>query len=452
MSKKSFLVAIVVIIIMASTLFIAISSAFLQTPPTHQYNETTMATPGYVKPDVLIQAVDSGAYQAVNASDGKVINSSADASITINSQIQDNNCIALAAGTYVLTSTITKHANNVTIEGQGSSSVIFLSAPDFSAFTLSNAADWTIKSLAVNAGSENKSSGFYLFNCQNITIANCGVSNSYYSGITTLRSSNIEIDGNTVQNSAAGFGIAVWNTTQSTIANNRVDSTYWSGITVSDGSNYNVIFGNSVSRSGQNGALGDGIEIGSTEQSAATVGNLVSNNTCHDNVVDGISIAQSSLTVVSGNDVFNNGAAGIALETNSKWTQVIGNYVFNNSGVFLQGGGISASGAGTEHTTIKGNVVFNNQQNGIFLLENSSNSLISGNQVFDNSQKAPKVYDGIAIYSSNNRIENNTCFDDQSTITQRYGINTAEGFTNNTIVGNVFSSLQKNAMPNRLFS
>ncbi len=207
-----------------------------------------------------------------------------------------------------------------------------------------------------------------------------------------------------------------------------------------------------VSRSGQNGTLGDGIEIGSTAQSAATVGNLVSNNTCHDNVVDGISIAQSNLTVVSGNDVFNNGAAGIALETNSKWTQVIGNYVFNNSGHLSARRRNISFRRWNRATTIKDNVVFTNQQNGIFLLENSSNSLVIGNQVFDNGQKTPNVYDGIAIYSSNNRIENNTCFDDQSTITQRYGINTAEGFTNNTIIGNVFSSLQKNAMPNRLFS
>ena len=387
----------------------------------------------------LVQTDSLGEYQAINKTDGTIISSSANASYLINSLINDDSHIVLGAGTFALTNTITKQANKVSIEGQGTNTVLLISSSAISAFTISGVNGWAIRNLQINAALENKTSGIYVSKSQNILIENCEISNTYYNGITTLYSSNITIDNNSINASRYGFGIAVWNTTESVITDNKVDLTYWSGITVSDGSNYNMIGNNVVSGSGQMGTLGDGIEIGATLHSGGTVGNLVFNNTCHDNVVDGISVAQSNGTVVSGNFVFNNGAAGIGIESNSAETQIVGNLVFNNSAIFRQGAGIAVMGPLTRDTIISSNSVFGNWEEGIFLFKNSTNTVVASNVVYDNGQKSAGSYDGVCIASSNNTINGNRCFDDQAVRTQRFGVNEESGYLNNVLNGNVFS-------------
>ena len=362
--------------------------------------EGSAATPNLSSQETIVRALDFDGttflvqpdgfdgYQAINKTDDTIIFSSANASYTINSLINNDSHIVLGAGIFALTNTITKQANNVFIEGQGTNTVLLISSSAISAFTVSGVNGWSIRNLQINVELGNKTSGIYVTKSQNILIENCEISNTYYNGITTLYSSNITIDNNSINAARYGFGIAVWNTTESSITNNKVDLTYWSGITVSDGSNYNRIGNNFVSRSGQMGTLGDGIEIGATLQSGGTVGNFVFNNTCHDNVVDGISVAQSNGTVVSGNFVFNNGAAGIGVESNSAETQIIGNSVVNNSAIFREGAGIAVMGPLTRGTVISSNSVFGNWEDGIFLFKNSTNTLIDSNVVYDNGKKS----------------------------------------------------------------
>jgi len=386
----------------------------------------------------LVQTDGLGEYQAINKTDGSIIFSSANASYMINSLINDDSRIILGAGIFALTKTIIKQANNVFIEGQGTNTVLLISNSDISAFTVSGVIGWSISNLQIDDALGNRTSGIYVTKSQNILIENCEISNTYYSGITTLYSSNITIDNNSINAARYGFGIAVWNTTKSSITNNKVDLTYWSGITISDGSNYNIIGKNFVSRSGQMGTLGDGIEIGATLPSGGTVGNFVFNNTCHDNVVDGISVAQSKGTVVSGNFVFNNGAAGIGVESNSGETQIVGNSVFNNSAIFREGAGIAVTDLLTRGTIISSNSVFRNWENGIFLFKNSTNTVVVSNVVYDNGQKSAGNYDGVCIASSNNTINGNRCFDDQAVRTQRFGVNEESGYLNNVLNGNIF--------------
>ncbi len=413
--------------------------------------EGSAATPNLSSQETIVRALDFDGttflvqpdgfdgYQAINKTDDTIIFSSTNVSYTINSLINNDSHIVLGAGIFALTNTITKQANNVFIEGQGTDTVLLISSSAISAFTVSGVNGWSIRNLQINVELGNKTSGIYVTKSQNILIENCEISNTYYNGITTLYSSNITIDNNSINAARYGFGIAVWNTTESSITNNKVDLTYWSGITVSDGSNYNRIGNNFVSRSGQMGTLGDGIEIGATLQSGGTVGNFVFNNTCHDNVVDGISVAQSNGTVVSGNFVFNNGAAGIGVESNSAETQIIGNSVVNNSAIFREGAGIAVMGSLTRGTVISSNSVFRNWEDGIFLFKNSTNTLIDSNVVYDNGKKSACNFDGICIASSNNTINNNRCFDDQAIGTQRFGVNEESGFLNNVLNGNIFS-------------
>jgi parallel beta-helix repeat protein len=436
--KAIFAIASIVltIVVLTPTLISVKGSA---ATPNLRSQETIIRAPDFDGTTFLVQTDGLGEYQAINKTDGTIIFSSANASYTINSLINDDSHIVLGAGIFALTNTITKQANNVSIEGQGTNTVLLISNSAISAFTVSGVNGWSIRNLQINDALRNRTSGIYATKSQNILIENCEISNTYYNGITTLYSSNITIDNNSINAARYGFGIAVWNTTKSTITNNKVDLTYWSGITISDGSNYNVIRDNVVSRSGQMGTLGDGIEIGATLQSGGTVGNLVFNNTCHDNVVDGISVAQSNGTVVSGNIVFNNGAAGIGVESNSEETQIVGNSVFNNSAIFRDGAGIAVIDPLTRGTIISSNSVFGNCENGIFLFKNSTNTLVVSNVVYDNGQKSTGNYDGICIASSNNTINTNRCFDDQAVRTQRFGVNEERGYLNNVLNGNIFS-------------
>ena len=273
-------------------------------------------------------------------------------------------------------------------------------------------------------------------------LSDCHIINTYTTAIRLLISTNCTVNDNSIYNTLYDHGILVWGTTNSSMTNNKVDLTHYSGISVSDDANYNVIEGNILSRSGQMGSLGDGIEIGSTPQSGSTVGNIVSNNICHDCVMDGISVAQSNLTVVSGNSVFNNGVQGISIESNCTGTQVTSNSVYNNSALSKVGaGGIIVLGESTSGTTISFNEVYGNWQNGIFLIQGATSTVVRNNRVYDNGQKTANTCDGILIATSNCLIKNNTCFDDQHVKTQRYGINAEDGYSNNTIIGNVLSKI-----------
>ncbi len=424
------------IVVMIPTLISVEGSA---ATPNLSSQETIMRALDFDGTTFVVQTDGLGGYQAINKTDNTKIFSSANASYTINSLINNDSHIVLGEGIFALTNTITKQANNVFIEGQGTNTVLLISSSAISAFTVSGVNGWSIRNLQINDALGNRTSGIYVTKSQNILIENCEISNTYYNGIATLYSSNITIDNNSISAARYGFGIAVWNTTKSSITNNKVDLTYWSGITVSDESNYNMIGNNFVSRSGQMGTLGDGIEIGATLQSGGTFGNFVFNNTCHDNVVDGISVAQSNGTVVYGNFVFNNGAAGIGVESNSAETQIIGNSVFNNSAIFREGAGIAVMGPLTRGTVISSNSVFRNWEDGIFLFKNSTSTLVASNVVYDNGKKSAGNFDGICIASSNNTINNNRCFDDQAIGTQRFGVNEESGFLNNVLNGNIFS-------------
>lgn len=448
MKNKTAIVALAISIIIVSSLFIALRTASSQTasPQTSliiQPNGTAANPSCYLKPDCLIQTDGSGLYEAVNATNGQVISSSTDASSIINSEITDNICIGFGTGTFFLSSAITKQADNVTIEGQGGKTLFQVaSATNINAFDLNDVHGWIIANLTIggDGGSQNLSSGISFTNSEGIFVDGCSISDTCSNAISFISSRNCTADNNVIFNSLRAFGIFVWNTSYSSVTDNTVDFTYYSGITVSNGANYNLIKGNVVSRSGQMGSLGDGIEIGSTPQSGGTVGNIVSNNTCHDCVMDGISVAQSNFTVVSGNSVFNNDVQGISIESNDTGTLVTGNSVFNNSALSSVGaGGIIVLGASTSATTISSNTVYGNWQNGVFLIQGATGTVVLNNTVYNNNQKAADACDGILVATSNCLIQNNRCFDDQSVKTQIYGVYEEGGYTNNTFIGNAVS-------------
>ena len=381
----------------------------------------------------LIRTLDSEVYQAINGTDGSIVLSSADVGNIANSLVSDNVRIVFDSGTFILKQPISKLANNVIIEGQGEGTLLQVADKGTDTFTLSNVNSWLIQNLKINQSN----TGIHATNCSNLRIVNNVINNSYGNAITILKSTYCTVVNNIIYNSINGFAIQFWNTSNSKIVNNTADFTYWSVITVSDGSNYNVVDRNMVSRGGQNGTLGDGIEIGSNPHSLSVIGNVVTNNTAFNNVIDGVSVAQTKNTFVYGNFIYDNLVQGISVEGNNTEAQILSNIVFNNSIASKVGaGGIIVVGNCSLETSVISNVVFNNYQYGILVAEGANNTTISNNKAYNNGQKTVNVFDGIRIATSNNYIERNTCFDDQINKTQRYGITECNGYFNNIFVSN----------------
>jgi parallel beta-helix repeat protein len=207
----------------------------------------------------LVQNDGLGNYQAINQTDGSIISSSRNAGYLINSVISDDTRVVLELGTFVLECPITSHANNVIIEGQGYGTILKVAVPDLTAFRLIGVNDWVIRDLLID-GSKN---GVDASSCNYITVNGTQITNTRFDAIGVFNCQNCIVSNNIIFNCSEGFAIHVWNTTDSKILNNKADFTYWSVIAVSDGSNNNLVQGNIASRGGQNGTLGDGIEIGS---------------------------------------------------------------------------------------------------------------------------------------------------------------------------------------------
>jgi parallel beta-helix repeat protein len=385
----------------------------------------------------LIQTTDSDHYQAINETNGSIVSASSNASYLINSMIEDNVCIILGLGTFILTSPITKQADNVTIEGQGEETHLKTATLNsVNVFELKSVFGWAIDNLCIDGSN----SAIFCVDSADINVENDYINNSRYNAIELFSSSNCVVANNMIFNSSKGFAIQFWNTSNSQIINNVADFTYWSVIAVSDGSSYNRIVGNLVSRGGQNGTLGDGIEIGSGPQSVDVIGNVVTNNTAYNNVIDGISVSQTRNTEVYSNNVYGNGVQGISLENSNIGTQIISNSIFNNSATSKVGAaGILINGPNIVGTTVISNSIHDNWKYGIFVIQGSQNTTISHNTVYNNGQKMPNEYYGIYIATSNNLVESNACFDNQQYTTQKYGIGLDGGYTNNLFVGNVFS-------------
>jgi len=184
---------------------------------------------------------------------------------------------------------------------------------------------------------------------------------------------------------------------------------------------------------------------------------IFSGNTCDDNSISGIYVDWNAFGVdVSANANQGNG--------NSTGGGGGGDYVVNGQ----------ADGApyfGNGYTQVVGNTSYNSQEHGIFVtysknVKVSNNQVsfaqwrgisgtsivhcqITGNTCVNNGQKTANTYEGIQLNelglgmsTTDNVIENNTCYDDQGTKTQKAGLvvtNIAYNniIRNNHLVGNL---------------
>lgn len=164
---------------------------------------------------------------------------------------------------------------------------------------------------------------------------------------------------------------------------------------------------------------GDGIRVNGTDEIE------IQNGTIKLNGGNGITCANNSC-LVQGNEVSDNLGHGIEM------SGVSGNAI--NNVVYLNGlSGIHVTRQ--PYMKVLNNIIKTNMQHGI--LVDTSDAMISGNSVFENSQQTPNTYDEIYAPHERVNITNNT-IDGKSH--SRYGINFGAAWavgnvsTNNTII------------------
>ena len=166
--------------------------------------------------------------------------------------------------------------------------------------------------------------------------------------------------------------------------------------------------------------------------------NTITDNECFDNTEDGIILdSGANYNIVSGNDCHNNSVCGIMVEyyasTANLYNLITNNYCHDNDkdGIMIYK---------SDANIVSDNFLYNNGYSGIILLDTADNNVVTGNLAINNGWDAAAPYgrDGITVHtnSDNNLINDNKCYDDQSTKTQQYGVNIVSSTCDNNIIRN----------------
>lgn len=228
---------------------------------------------------------------------------------------------------------------------------------------------------------------------------------------------SISISGNVVRN-ATNNAIEVRYGQWVTISANVCNASYGRGIYVVNSNTIDVT-GNVV--------VGGTTGISIFNVSGSTfVGNSISYG------VTGFSALNVQLSSIACNLVFNGTGNGILISS-SKLLGIKENTIFNQTqhGIFLDAQ-IDA------FINVYGNNVYNNGLAGIEIMDTLSNSTIAGNVVLDNGRRLLGTQIGIAVNGDHNVIKDNDCRDTRSgaSRTQSYGIYLYAGSNFNTVTEN----------------
>jgi parallel beta-helix repeat protein len=160
-----------------------------------------------------------------------------------------------------------------------------------------------------------------LLNCDNITVKNLDLSNTYV-GIELWKTENSKISNNTVCNNRYACIKLDASSSNNTITGNNVSNNGWVGIDLSSSSN-NTITGNNVSNNDA------GISLYDSSNNNTITGNNVSNNGWV-----GIDLSSSSNNTITGNNVSNNNHGGIRIDASSNNKIYFNNFINNTDNVY----------------------------------------------------------------------------------------------------------------------
>jgi parallel beta-helix repeat protein len=308
--------------------------------------------------------------------------------------------VILLDGTFNIQSTIGRNISNITIRGQGKSTILTTSTDNLIFFSFT------------------------------------GTNGSELTGITIA---DMQIDGANVSNCGIYFEYVDKSLIQNVCSKRHTSSTWRSGITLVN-SDFNNIIGNTCS---ENSYEGIDIEysnsntiIGNICQGNADCNiylfesnnNTIANNICQDNIYNGIFLGDSNNNTITGNICHRN-KFGIHFDDSNNNT-ITGNICQGNNwdGIVI---------VTSNNNTITGNICQGNGGDGIYL-HGSNNNTITDNICIANSQEATNTYDDIQICddSNYNNIQGNTCRAGTLTNKPRYGINITSSDCDGNLVTN----------------
>jgi len=224
----------------------------------------------------------------------------------------------------------------------------------------------------------------------------------------------LQIDGNKATYTASyNYGIYLYSSSDSTVTGNTCNNNNY-GIYQYSSSN-NTVTGNTCNNNST------GIRLDSSSD------NTVTGNTCNNNSF-GIYQYSSSDNTVTGNTCNNNNNYGIYLLSSSSYNTVTGNTCNNNNyGICL----LSSS----SYNTVTGNTCNNNSNSGIFLSSSSNNTITGNTCIRGTGQSSDYTSSQYTIHlsgSSNsyNLISSNNCMGKNVVI---------GGGTSNTSVNNKYN-------------
>lgn len=223
----------------------------------------------------------------------------------------------------------------------------------------------------------NSGTGIDLRTVKDTIIENNTLLNNYYDGHGDINfrvySENITIKSNDIRGSH--FGISIEQTNNSMLINNEVSNCV-RGVQVSftlDDLCYNTtVINNSISHSELFGMVAGGVDT------------VITHNNLYNNGYHGIALLEHGGSIVSYNTIFNNDISGILIETS--YNVITNNTILNNgeSGIYInQWGEDPYPGM---YNTIAYNIIELNQDHGLYIL--SENNDIHHNWLTNNSEQA----------------------------------------------------------------
>ncbi|MCL2138211.1 MAG: right-handed parallel beta-helix repeat-containing protein [Treponema sp.] len=306
--------------------------------------------------------------------------------------------IVIREGTYNITGAIYVNKNNVTIKGNGDSTVldatVNITGSDTGLINITGSGCKLTGLKITNNSSVSVIYGIYISGSGN-SIAGITVSNIGSSGYGIYIYGNYNsITGNTISNSnsSSSYGFYISGSNNS-IAGNTVSNSSDSNLSHGIGiyGNSNRITGNTVSNSGSTTSYG----IGIYSSNNSIIGNTISN--ISSNMSYGIYNYNGSNNSITGNTVFNSsGGTSYGIYINNSCNSINGNTFSNNSsestGIFIYG----------SYNNITGNTVSNSGSNTSYGIRSGGNNHIINSNIISNSAavNAFAYYNAATSYST----------------------------------------------------
>ncbi len=326
-----------------------------------------------------------------DCSTSAIVSSGTNASTQINDAIASlkaGGLIHVKSGTYTLTTPIVGTVNDVTFEGEGSSTVFNVNVGFNRDVIAARGSNWVLRNFKIDATNQvrkHSTSGIYTSG-NNETIMGIDVFGTDHAGIDGVSYGcggncgyGIKILHNAITN---GYddGIIVRGSNV-VVAGNVVDTTKnHNGISLVSPQNVSVV-GNSINNT-DNGIALENLGYGQGPAKFITItGNVIRNSRFFGFWIFSGDGDSGDYVTFNGNIIINPSTGGIELDSG------IHNMISNNTVAYSSGRGIFALGL-AQFVTITGNTVVAPQANGIWMATDFSDGLIENNTITNSTGNA----------------------------------------------------------------